>query len=114
MISQKSALTAIGATLCVVALAGCDQFRLPSRASVSPAQKAACHARAEDIYSAQNKGDIYRSDTQSYGSTTPFSNGGYANTRNEQLSSQYAYQRSLDDCYAVGADPAPATPASKP
>jgi hypothetical protein len=111
MMSRKIALA--GASL--LALAGCAQFQQSSRAGVSPAVQAACRARVEQSYNAQNRGDIYRRDTYvGSNSTSPFSTSGTGAAGNEGLSSQYEYQRELDNCYNTGANPAPETPNPKP
>jgi hypothetical protein len=110
MLLQKSALRLLGAAACALALAGCSQLRLPSREGVSPAQQAACRSRVESSYVAQNRADIYRNDRFTGSSNSPFSNTSTAAAGNEGLSSQFAYQRNLDDCYAIGATPAPETP----
>jgi hypothetical protein len=61
----------------------------------------------ESAYVAQNRAEIFQSDRTATGSTSPFSTNSYATSRNEGLSSQYAYQRNLDNCYAQGTDPSP-------
>jgi len=113
MISPKFALpTWCLAAASMLALAGCAQFHQSSREGVSPATRAACRARAEDTYTAQNRGDIYRADSAS--AATPFSNSGFTGSGNAGLSAQYGYQRALDDCYSTGASPAPETTPTKP
>ncbi len=113
MMSRKTLKAGFGLAACALALSGCAQFHLPQREGVSAAQKAACHSRVEDAYVAQNRAEIFQSDRTATGSTSPFSTNSYATSRNEGLSSQYAYQRNLDDCYVQGTDPSPTPQDSK-
>ena len=92
-------------------LSGCDRFHATnSLEGVSPAQQAACRARMEQTYTSQNRAEIYRNDTYAAGgASTPFSGTATTNASSDALSSRYAYQRMLNDCYNSSPDPVPGT-----
>ena len=100
----------------LVALSGCDRFHQTNLEGVSPAQQAACRTRTEELYTTQNRGELYRSDSYAASnSATPFSGVNNGNAASDQLGARFAYQRMLNDCYNTSPDPVPGSaPAAKP
>ena len=79
-------------------LGGCAGSRAPERQG-SAAQKAACRQRADEVYSKQNRAEVYRSDT--YLTTTrdsPFATSGLPGITSRGLSGQYARDTLVRDC----------------
>ncbi len=101
----------------LLALSGCiaePHFASASREGVSPTQQAACRAQAETSYRTQNRGEIYRTDTQAASNAgSPFSAAGLHGGGTQGLGSEYAYQQYLADCYNEGAAPTASNPAVK-
>lgn len=110
---MKSVRIAQGLGL-LLALSGCiaePHFASASREGVSPQLQAACHQQAETSYRTQNRGEIYRTDTFAASSAgSPFSNAGLHGGGTQSLSSEYAYQQYLADCYNQGATPTQSNP----
>ncbi len=109
---------ALTSALALLVLSGCAQQTSSRRAGLSPAQAAECRARSEDQYRAQNRADIYKSDT--YATSTrdsPFSTSGLPGITSSGLGAQYGREKALNDCYnAAGTGPvdaAPVAPAAK-
>lgn len=81
-------------------------------ARASAADRAACRARAEQVYRMQNKLDVYRADT--YATSTrdsPYAGTGLGGLPNNGLDGQYSRQKMVSDCLNstagnVGASPA--------
>jgi hypothetical protein len=95
----------------LLALAGCARESPSPRAALTPAQMAACRTHVEEVYRQQNRAEIYRNDT--YVSSTrdaPYSTSGVPGDTSAGLSSQYAYQRQLNDCYNATSGGSPTTP----
>ncbi len=110
MMTLKPGLLAFGAAASLLVLSGCGLVTSPNRQGVTPALQASCRRSAEDTYVAQNRSEIYRADNDASGSRSPFSTSSYAAADTTRLSTQYGYQRNLDDCYNIGASPAPDAP----
>ena len=102
-------------------LAGCAEGGL--RATATPAQLAACRARADAVSERQNRADLFRADTLASNRDAPFSGSGIIGGGNEGLSNRFARERLIDRCLAGNqgrsdnADPlaqTPAKPAAQP
>ncbi len=96
-------------------LAGCgDGGGL--RANATPAQLAACRARADAVYDRQNRADLFRADTLAGNRDAPFSGSGGIGS-SETLSNRFAREKLIDRCLAGNqgrsdnADPLAQTPA---
>jgi hypothetical protein len=77
-----------------LSLAGCAMEHGP-QAQASAETRAACRQRAEQIYSQQNRGDIYRPPAAV---NTPYSAGYMAGVSDRGLSDVFAHDRVVDDC----------------
>ncbi len=115
MISPRLASSA-ALFVTLLAVSGCDRFHQANLEGVSPAQQSACRSRTEQLYTSQNRGEVYRSDSfAASSSATPFSGVNNGNAASDQLGARYAYQRMLNDCYNASPDPVPGSaPAAKP
>lgn len=79
-------------------LAGCAQNELRSLAT--PAQLAACRARADAAYERQNRADLFRADAVAGNRDAPFSGAGVVGTGSETLANRYAREKLIDRCLA--------------
>lgn len=79
-------------------LAGCGEGGL--RATATPAQLAACRARADAVYDRQNRADLFRADTLAGNRDAPFSGSGVIGTGSETLSNRFAREKLIDRCLA--------------
>ncbi len=87
-------------------LSGCGTSR--DRGTV--AQRAACNQRADEVYTKQNRDQVYRDDM--YATSTrdaPFAGAGLVGNTSRGLSGEYARDRLVDDC--INGATAAATPA---
>jgi hypothetical protein len=105
---KAASLAVVGAAL-AGSLAGCERFHAAnSLEGVSPAQQASCRARMEQTYDAQNRAEIYHSDTYATGAaSTPFSSTSTATAASDTLGQRYAFQQMLSNCYNSSPDPVP-------
>ena len=78
-------------------LVGCGEGGL--RSTATPAQLAACRARADAVYDRQNRADLFRADTLAGNRDAPFSSNGVIGS-NETLSNRFARERLIDRCLA--------------
>jgi hypothetical protein len=79
----------------LLALAGCG----PSLSHGERAQRDACRARADQVYSTQNRGDVYEQDAFVGGTRdTPFAGTSIYAARNEALGGRYARAEMVDRC----------------
>lgn len=63
------------------------------------AQRDACRARADQVYSAQNRGDVYEQDAfASSARDTPFAGTSLSAARNEALGGRFAREQMIDRC----------------
>ncbi len=115
-----------GASLALlVALAGCGA----PMSHGERAQRDACRARADQVYSTQNRGDVYEQDAFAGGTRdTPFAGTSVYAARNEALGGVYARDQMIDRCVRGAAgnvgstldgvdptrDTAPAAPVTAP
>jgi len=95
----------------LLAVAACSPASPASRASA--AQEAACRQRADQMFQAQNRGNVYATD-QYVSSTRASPLGGAAPTSiTSTLSDRFARDRMYDDCLNNGGprttSPAPVT-----
>ena len=97
-------------------LAGCTQSQAITQSHASAAARTACRQRADQVYNAQNRGDVYRSDT--YETSTrdsPFAGVGLPGITTAGLSSRYRYAQLQDDCNnASSTAPQPSGPQAGP
>jgi hypothetical protein len=91
----------------LLALAGCG----PSLSHGERAQRDACRARADQVYSIQNRGDVYEQDAFAGGARdTPFAGTSVYAAKNEALGGRYARQQMVDDCIRGAAGNVGSTP----
>jgi hypothetical protein len=84
--------------LTAVTLGGCDApipAPLRSQAQADASTVAACRERANQIYDQQNRGAIYSPQSQA---NTPFSANWTPDVPNRGLSSQFSFDRTVNDC----------------
>jgi hypothetical protein len=99
-------------------LAGCGEGGL--RSTATPAQLAACRARADAVYDRQNRADLFRADTLAGNRDAPFSGSGVIGAGSETLSNRFARERLIDRCLAGNqtrtdnVDPLAQTPTKPP
>src|SRR4051812_23012044 len=90
------------ALLAAFAAAACSRpvsFETTAVSSASPATRAACRARADEVYARQNRADIYRADNFATNArNTPFAAGSVLGEPTRALSSRYAREQLEDDC----------------
>jgi hypothetical protein len=102
----------IGSTLLLLTLACCSS---EPQSRASQAQQAACRQRADEIYTSQNRGQLWADDH--YASSTrdtPFSADPMRNT-SSGLSGEYARRNLLANCLnGTGTPPVPTTPVTTP
>jgi len=79
-------------------LAGCGGGGL--RSTATPAQLAACRARADAVYDHQHRADLFRADALASNRGTPFSGAGIIGGDSEDLSNRFARERLIDRCLA--------------
>lgn len=79
-------------------LAGCGDGGL--RSTATPAQLAACRARADAVYDRQNRADLFRADTLAGNRDAPFSGSGVIGSGSETLSNRFAREKLIDRCLA--------------
>ena len=95
------------------ALAGCVS-RAPS-GSRDAAALAACRQRADEIYSKQNRAELYRSDVFATSSRdAPFATTGLPGITSRGLSGAFARDSLVDDCLNATLPVAPANPLPAP
>jgi hypothetical protein len=89
--------------LTALAYSGCATRPPPTHASAATA--AACRQRADEVFSRQNRQDVYNSDT--YVSSirdSPFATSGLPGITSSGLGGRYARDKYLDDCLRNAAD----------
>jgi hypothetical protein len=105
----------IGALLSAVALAACDSPTGGGQAQADAQTRAACRARAEQVYEQQNRGAIY---SPPPAVNTPYSGNFAPGMDDRGLSDLFAHDRLINDCIrnsGTGAErSAPAQPATAP
>jgi hypothetical protein len=95
----------------LLTLAGCNAASPASRAT--PSQEVACRQRADQMFQAQNRGNVYATDQ--YVSSTrdsPFG-GAVPTSMTSTLSDRFARDQMYDGCLNAGG-PRPASPAPAP
>ena len=76
-------------------LAGCG----PQRSHGEQAQYDACRARAEQVYTEQNRGDVYQQDAFAGGGRdTPFAGSSLYAASNDALGGRFAREQMIDRC----------------
>jgi hypothetical protein len=85
-----------GASLALLlALAGCGS----PLSHGERAQRDACRARADQVYSAQNRGDMYEQDAlMGGGRDTPFAGTSLYAAKNDALGGRFAREQMVDRC----------------
>ena len=103
-----------GAMLILCGLSACGGGAERTPADVAAA--GACRQRADEVYAAQNRDEVYRTDTfESSGRDTPFSTGTLRGLPDRGLSGQYQRDNMISDCLAgTGAATGPSTSAVPP
>jgi hypothetical protein len=88
----------------------------PSRAAhATAAERVACRAHTDDVFSRQNRNAVYRSDSYSTDlRDTPFATSGMPGLTTSGLSQQYGIENTMQDCLNGTGDAPAATEAAPP
>jgi hypothetical protein len=120
IVLSRRACSALAVPALALALGGCFH---PSadRVHASAATRAACRARADEVYLKQNRAEIYQQD--SYATSTrdsPYAASGLPGITTDGLGAQFQREQMQDDCINAtdgqvridDGGPAPAAPAA--
>jgi hypothetical protein len=89
------------ALLALAGLTGCGHpiGSTSDRAGATPKEMAACRQRADEVYSRQNPGAVYRADMLAGGQRdSPFAGSGQPGEPGEGLPARYSRETMLDEC----------------
>lgn len=101
----------IGALLSVVALSACQAPPSGGQAQADAQTRAACRARAGQIYDEQNRGKIY---SPPPAVNTPYSSNYTPDVTDRGLSDLFAHDRMMNDCIRNSGTGAEISPPPKP
>jgi hypothetical protein len=96
-----------------LALAATACARPNPQGSASAVERAACRQRADQVYTMQNRDQVYRSDT--FATSTrdaPYAAGGVVGNTTRGLSGEFSRDQMVDDCLRSSAGNVGATPAA--
>jgi len=96
-----------------LALAAAACVRAEPQSHASAVERAACRQRADQVYTMQNRDEIYRTDT--FATSTrdaPFAAGGLPDVPTRGLSGSYSHDQMIEDCLNSSAGNVGATPAA--
>lgn len=97
----------IGALVGGIAVSACQGPPASGQAQADAQTRAACRARAEQVYSAQNRGQIYSPPPTV---NTPYSGNFTPEVTNRGLSDMFAHDRLVNDCIRNSGTGAEASP----
>ncbi len=101
----------IGALLGAVAVSGCGSRPVTGQAEADAQTRAACRARAAEVYDQQNQGAIYSAPPPV---NMPYSGNYTPQVTDRGLSDLFAHDRMVNDCIRNSGTGAEVTSAPKP